>query len=186
MRVIAGDARGRPLFFSQKSKARPTSDMIKGAFFNILGPVTGKIFLDVFAGSGSVGIEALSRGAAFVTFIEKEAAHGDYINKNLLRCGFKGNYDIIGAEVKKAVPILQKKGARFDILFADPPYEAGLVEETLELFADGKLFASDSMIIFQHSVREEPDWKRGGGLTVLDQRKYGDTLLTFLKMQLEG
>ena len=181
MRVISGDARGRPLLFPQKSKARPTSDRIKEAFFNILAPVTGKIFLDVFAGSGSVGIEALSRGAAFVAFIEKEAAHCDYINKNLLRCGFTGNYDIFGTEVKKAIPILQKNGARFDILFADPPYEAGLVGETLGHFADGKLFASDSMIIFQHSVREEPDWEQGRDLTVLDQRKYGDTLLTFLK-----
>ncbi|MDP2268203.1 MAG: 16S rRNA (guanine(966)-N(2))-methyltransferase RsmD [Deltaproteobacteria bacterium] len=181
MRVISGDAKGRPLFFPPKSRARPTSDMIKEAFFNILAPVTGKIFLDVFAGSGSVGIEALSRGAASVAFIEKDAAHCDYIKKNLLQCGFTEKYDIFSTEVKKAIPILQKKGVRFDIIFADPPYEAGLVEETGELFAAGKLLASDSMIIFQHSVREEPDWKQGWGLTVLERRKYGDTLLTFLK-----
>jgi 16S rRNA (guanine(966)-N(2))-methyltransferase RsmD len=143
--------------------------------------VTGKIFLDVFAGSGSVGIEALSRGAASVAFIEKEAAHCDYIKKNILRCGFTGNYDILSAEVKKALPVLQKKGARFDIIFADPPYEAGLVSETSGYFAAGKLFAPDGMIIFQHSVREEPGWQQEGNLTVFDQRRYGDTLLTFLK-----
>jgi 16S rRNA (guanine966-N2)-methyltransferase len=102
-----------------------------------------------------------------------------------LRCGLTDNYDLISAEVKKALPILQKKGVRFDIIFADPPYEAGLVEETLGYLAAGKLFASDGMIIFQHSVREEPDWQQEGNLTVFDQRKYGDTLLTFLKSKLE-
>jgi 16S rRNA (guanine966-N2)-methyltransferase len=181
MRVISGDARGRRLLFPPQSKARPTSDRVKEALFNILAPVSGKIFLDVFAGSGSVGIEALSRGAASVAFIEKDAAHGDYIQKNLLRCGFTGEYDIFIAEIKKALPILQKKGARFDVIFADPPYEAGLIEETLVYLAGGKVSASDGMIIFQHSVREEPDWQRGGCLSVSDQRKYGDTLLTFLK-----
>jgi 16S rRNA (guanine966-N2)-methyltransferase len=181
MRVISGHAKGRRLLFPPQSKARPTSDRIKEALFNILAPMTGKIFLDVFAGSGSVGIEALSRGAALVAFIEKEAAHCDCIKKNILRCGFMGNYDIISAEVKKALPALQKKGARFDIIFADPPYEAGLVGETSGYFAAGKLFTLDGMIIFQHSVREEPDWQQGGNLTVFDQRKYGDTLLTFLK-----
>jgi len=180
MRVISGAARGRQLLFPPKSKARPTSDRIKEAFFNILAPVTGKTFLDLFAGSGSIGIEALSRGAGFVGFIEKETSHCDYINKNLLRCGFTGNYDIFRTEVKKAIPLLKKKGVHFDILFADPPYEAGLIEETLGQFTDGKLLTSGSTIIFQHSVREEPDWEREMSLNLLDQRKYGDTLLTFL------
>lgn len=180
MRVISGGAKGRHLLFPPKSKARPTSGRIKEAIFNILAPVNGKIFLDVFAGAGSIGIEALSQGAAFVTFIEKDALHCDYINKNLLRCGFTGNYNVIGREVKKAISILQKKSPPFDILFADPPYEAGLVEETLAHFAAAKLFASGSMIVFQHSVREVPDWEQVSGLTVLDQRKYGDTLLTFM------
>jgi 16S rRNA (guanine966-N2)-methyltransferase len=186
MRVISGDAKGRRLLFPPQSKARPTSDRIKEALFNILAPVTGKIFLDVFAGSGSVGIEALSRGATSVAFIEKDAAYCDYIKKNILRCGLTDNYDLISTEVKKALPILQKKGIRFDIIFADPPYEAGLIEETSGYLAAGKLCASDGMIIFQHSVREEPDWQQEGNLTVFDQRKYGDTLLTFLKSKLEA
>jgi 16S rRNA (guanine966-N2)-methyltransferase len=181
MRVISGEARGRALYLPPQSKARPTSDRIKEALFNILAPVTGKLFLDVFAGSGSVGIEALSRGASLVVFIEKEPVHCDYINRNLLRCGLTGNYDICKADLLKAIPMLARKGMLFDIIFADPPYEAGLVKQTLEYFANGKLFASDGMIIFQHSVREEPDWKQGRGLIVVDQRKYGDTLLTFLK-----
>lgn len=180
MRVISGDARGRPLFFPPKSKARPTSDRIKEALFNILSPVKGKLFLDLFAGSGGVGVEALSRGAAWTVFVEKEFSHCDYIQKNLLRCGFTANYDICCTEVIKAIPILKKKGMRFDIIFVDPPYEAGLVERTLDYFANGKLSAAEGIIIFQHSVREEPDWKLVKGLILVDQRKYNDTLLTFL------
>jgi len=186
MRVISGEAKGRHLVFSSKSKTRPTSDRVKESFFNIMPPLNGKMFLDVFAGSGSVGIEALSRGAAYVAFIEKEAAHCGYINKNLLGCGFTGNYDIFSADVKKAISTLQKKKACFDVIFADPPYDIGLVEETLQHVTAGRIFASDSRIIFQHSVREVPDWKQVKGLTVFDQRKYGDTLLTFLQIKLEA
>jgi 16S rRNA (guanine966-N2)-methyltransferase len=180
MRVISGCAKGRPLLFPPKSKARPTSSRIKEALFNILAPVKGKIFLDVFAGSGSIGIEALSHGAAFVAFIESDAIHCNYINKNLVRCGFADNHTILCTELKRAIPMLQKKGMPFDILFADPPYEAGLVHETLNHLADGKLMSADGIMIFQHSLREEPDWEQVSGLTLLDQRKYGDTLLTFL------
>jgi len=182
MRVISGDAKGRPLLFPQKSKARPTSSRIREAIFDILSPLKGKTFLDVFAGSGSIGIEALSHGAAYAAFIEQDAVHCDYIRKNLSRCGFAGNFEILNREMKRAVPTLQKKGMRFDILFADPPYEAGLVEETWTHLADGKLCAADGLIIFQHSVREEPDWELGRAVTLLDQRKYGDTLLTFLQL----
>jgi len=180
MRVISGNARGRSLLFPNKSKSRPTSDRIKEAFFNILSPVDGTIFLDIFAGSGSVGIEALSRGAAFVAFIEQDGAHCNYIKNNLLRCGFTDNYQIVNIEAKKAIPVLQKSGAPFDVIFADPPYEVGLVEETLDQLTDGTLLTSGGVIIFQHSLREKPDWEQRIGIKVFDQRKYGDTLLTFL------
>jgi 16S rRNA (guanine966-N2)-methyltransferase len=183
MRVISGVAKGRPLFLPAKSKARPTSDRIKEALFNIMEPVTGKSFLDVFAGSGSVGIEALSRGAALSVFIEKEPTHCEYILRNVKRCGFTENYDICNAELTKALSLLEKASKRFDIIFADPPYEAGLVDKTLECVADGKLSQSDGMIILQHSKREVPDWKQGRGIIVVDQRTYGDTLLTFLQSQ---
>jgi 16S rRNA (guanine966-N2)-methyltransferase len=186
MRVISGVAKGRPLFLPVKSKARPTSDRIKEALFNILASVTGKSFLDVFAGSGSIGIEALSRGAALTVFIEKEPAHCEYILRNVKGCGFTENYDICNAGFTKALSLLEKTSSRFDIIFADPPYEAGLVEKTLECVGDGKLSQSDGMVIFQHSKREVPDWKQGSGLIVVDQRTYGDTLLTFLQCHKAG
>jgi 16S rRNA (guanine(966)-N(2))-methyltransferase RsmD len=181
VRVISGAARGRPLFLPPKSSARPTSDRIKEALFNILPPLAGKSFLDLFAGSGSVGIEALSRDAARVVFIEKDATLCDCIKTNLLRCGLAGNSEVRCAEVKKAIPVFNKTRQLFDIVFADPPYDIQLVAETLGCLAEGMLIVPQGRMILQHSKREEPDLHQAKGLVIVDQRKYGDTLLTFLK-----
>ena len=89
-------------------------------------------------------------------------------------------------EVKKAIPILQKNRAHFDIIFADPPYEEGRVEETLCYFADGKLFSEDGLLIIQHSVREALRPGPAKELILTDQRRYGDTILSFLKYTAKG
>ena len=183
MRIIGGKAKGRPVLFPAKNKARPTSDRIKEALFNILSPLEDKIFLDIFSGSGNIGIEALSRGAKQAAFIEKESALVEYIRRNLSHCGFAGAYEILAMDFRAAIPLLLKKKACFDIIFADPPYESGLVEETCRYVGKKKLFTNEGVFVIQHSVREEPAWKREEGLMLLDQRKYGDTLLTFLKCQ---
>ena len=186
MRIIGGDAKGRSLHVPGRSKVRPTSDSVKEAFFNILSSVRGKTFLDVFAGSGNIGIEALSRGASWAVFIEKNPTLSLVIKKNLLQCGVDGRYEIMDMEAKKAIPILQKKGAHFDIIFADPPYEEGRVEETLCYFTDGKLFSEDGLLIIQHSVREALRPGPAKELILTDQRRYGDTMLSFLKYTDKG
>ncbi len=180
MRISGGVSRGKSILFPGKSKARPTSDRIKESLFDILSTVEGKTFLDAFAGSGSVGLEALSRGATGVIFIERDAVLADYILRNLKRCGFTERYEILEMELRKAVPLLLKRKARFDFLFADPPYEAGLVGEILGCLGDGKLFSEDGILIIQHSRREEPVWEQAVRLILCDQRRYGDTLLSFL------
>ena len=186
MRIIGGDAKGRSLHVPGRSKVRPTSDSVKEALFNILSPGQGKTFLDVFAGSGNIGIEALSRGASWAVFIEKNPTLSLFIKKNLLQCGVDGRYEIMDMEAKKAIPILQKKGAHFDIIFADPPYEEGRVEETLCYFTDGKLFSEDGLLIIQHSVREALRPGPAKELILTDQRRYGDTILSFLKYTDKG
>ena len=186
MRIIGGDAKGRSLRVPGRSKVRPTSDSVKEAFFNILSSVRGKTFLDVFAGSGNIGIEALSRGASWAVFIEKNPTLSLVIKKNLLQCGVDGRYEIMDMEAKKAIPILQKKGVHFDIIFADPPYEKGRVEETLCYFTDGKLFSEDGLLIIQHSVREALRPGPAKELILTDQRRYGDTMLSFLKYTDKG
>ena len=183
MRITGGEGKGRSILISGKGRFRPTSSMVKEALFNILLPLSGKTFLDIFAGAGSVGIEALSRGASLVVFIEKNAGLCRSIKKNILQCGFAGRHEILVMEAKKALPVLQKRRVAFDIIFADPPYDRGMVKEILDGMADGNLFAEDGLLIIQHSSREELKGERAGGLILTDQRKYGDTILSFLKLK---
>ncbi len=182
MKIIGGDAKGRRILSPGKSLHRPTSNLVKEALFNILPPLKGKTFLDAFAGTGSIGIEALSRGAAFVVFIEKDEMLSRFINKNVLKCGFDDRCEILSMTAEKALTVLQKKERSFDVLFADPSYERGMVNETLSCFADGRLFSDAGLLIIQHSVRESAR-SQDKGLTLTDQRKYGDTMLSFFNFE---
>jgi len=128
-----------------------------------------------------VGIEALSRGAAYVYFIERDGLLSEYIKKNLLLCGFTGSHGVMNLEVKKALALLKNKQVLFDIVFADPPYDRGLVQQTLGYFAEGKLLAANGLLIMQHSVRETLPAESASPFRILDQRKFGDTVLSFLK-----
>lgn len=181
MRIIGGDGKGKRILYLGKNRLRPTSSMVKEALFNILPPLLGKTFLDVFAGTGSVGMEALSRGASLVVFIEKDGRLSSSIKKNLLQCGFTGKYEVLTMEAKRALPVLRKRDATFDVIFADPPYEKDLVKGILGCLADGRLFADEGLLIIQHSSREEFKADCTGDLILTDQRRYGDTILSFLK-----
>lgn len=182
MRIIGGVARGRRLFLPGGCPVRPTSDAVKEALFNLLGDIEGLSFLDLFAGTGSVGIEALSRGAAEVFFVEKNRAVVQCIEDNLGKCGFDWRCEILATDVKNAVSILAKRKARFDILFADPPYDEGFVGETLQCLVGTNLISRDGVVVVQHSVREEAQGSENWGFALTDQRRYGDTLLSFLKI----
>jgi N6-adenine-specific methylase len=129
MRIIGGRAKGRRIFTPKGRRIRPTSDMVKESLFNILPSIKGKLFLDLFAGTGNVGLEALSRGAAMAVFVERNPHLAEVINKNLAICGFDENYEIISATVEKGIKLLSKGRKRFDIIFADPPYEKGIVKK---------------------------------------------------------
>jgi 16S rRNA (guanine966-N2)-methyltransferase len=183
MKIIGGTAKGRNILFPAKSSVRPTTDRIKGSLFNILSSVSDKRFLDVFAGSGSIGMEALSRGAAFATFIEINIMLCKYIKENLLKCGFDGRFEIFTMGVNNAIHTLQNKNERFDIIFADPPYQNGLVEETIGYLANGELFAKGGFLIIQHSVREGFSRAAGSGIDIFDERRYGDSMLSFMKFR---
>jgi 16S rRNA (guanine966-N2)-methyltransferase len=189
MRIIGGMAKGRTLFFPAGSKERPTSDFLREALLNLLGPVSGKLFLDLFAGSGSVGLEAASRGAKEVYFIEKNKALAAIAQKNIENCGFEKQSHIINADIRSGLNDLFKKKCKFDIIFADPPYNHGLVETTLKLLKECPIFSQDALIVIQHSTREDLgsfSAESVCGETVwhqIDQRKYGDNAISFLKME---
>ncbi len=179
MRIIGGDAKGRRIHSPKRSKIRPTSDGIKESLFNILPEVSEKSFLDLFAGTGNVGIEALSRGASKVVFIEKNASMVNSIKRNLEEFGFSGKYEILATEASKGIRQLQKRGERFDYLFADPPYEKGCIREIFQCIREGEMISSDGFVVIQHSIRENMEGTQTGIFVLTDQRKYGDTLLSF-------
>lgn len=185
MRVIGGEARGRVIRLPGGCRIRPTADRIKGALFNILGPVEGKSFLDLFAGSGNVGLEALSRGARRSVFVEKDSRLVVAIEENLQRLGFEGRAEVIAADAEKGLRRLQKREERFDILFADPPYEEGFPADIADKLKTADLLAENGVIILQHSLREPLEPSVAQRWAVTDQRRYGDTLLSFLKKQRE-
>ena len=184
MRIIGGKARGRRLNLPRGYRLRPTSCRIREALFNILPPMEGMSFLDLYAGSGAIGLEALSRGAAKVVFVEKNKALADVIKGNL-GGEFEGRYEILAVEGKRGIRALGKKGMRFDFLFADPPYERGFVRETLRCIGEESLLSEDSLVIIQHSIREGLEQRQVLQFILMDQRRYSDTILSFLKLNLK-
>jgi 16S rRNA (guanine(966)-N(2))-methyltransferase RsmD len=181
MRIIGGEARGRRLYIPGTFAVRPTAERIKAAFFNIIGLVDGKTFLDLFAGSGNVGLEALSRGALKAVFVENNRVLTDTIGRNIETCGFGGKGEILAYDFIKAIQRLVKRSEAFDILFADPPYERGIVSLTLEHLRNGSLMKKDGLLAVQHSVREAAAVDESGQLVLTDRRQYGDTILSFFK-----
>ena len=179
MRIIGGKARGRRLYIPRASSIRPTSDCVKEAFFNIIRFIDGKTFLDLFAGTGNMGLEALSRGAVQAVFVEQDRLLVEAIEKNSASCCFVGKSQILPFDFKKAMRILSERSASFDILFADPPYEEGFVRQIFEQMRQTSLMAVDSLLAIQHSLREaiedhEPDF------VLTHQKRYGDTYLSFM------
>ncbi|HHV15640.1 MAG TPA: 16S rRNA (guanine(966)-N(2))-methyltransferase RsmD [Gelria sp.] len=123
MRVISGTARGKRLKAPRGTDTRPITDMIKEALFNVIGDnIVGASLLDLFAGSGSVGIEALSRGAQMVIFIDNHIKSVNTIRENLSNCGFKEDYELYRNDVFRALEILRQRQIKFDYIYADPPF----------------------------------------------------------------
>ena len=183
MRIIGGEARGRTLHFPSGSKERPTSDFLRENLFNLLGSLQNKSFLDLFAGSGSVGLEAISRGAQGVFFVEKNKHLVEVIKKNIQTCCLDKNCRIIAGDIEFGLRDLFRKKYEFDIIFADPPYNHDLVEETLKFLSKYHVLKEDGIIVIQHSIKEKFSEPADDNIYQTDQRKYGDNALTFLKME---
>jgi 16S rRNA (guanine966-N2)-methyltransferase len=183
MRVIGGKAKGRILQFPASSKERPTSDFLREALFNILGPLAGKSFLDLFAGSGSVGIEAASRGAKEIVLIEKDKKIAAIAQKNVVSCNLEESCRIVVRDISAGVVDLKKDKYEFDVIFADPPYSRGLVGITIRLLRENPVFTEEAVVVIQHSTREDVELHLDEKSILEDHRKYGDNALTFLKME---
>ncbi|MBN2438583.1 MAG: 16S rRNA (guanine(966)-N(2))-methyltransferase RsmD [Deltaproteobacteria bacterium] len=186
MKIIGGDARGRPIRLPGKCRIRPTADRVKKSLFDILHPVTEKSFLDLFAGSGNVGLEALSRGARFSIFVEKDLHLVKAIGVCLSQLGFSERAEVIALDARRGLEYLVQRGILFDIIFADPPYDQDSVRQTLQWLGKGNLLTENGIVVIQHSVREKLEGSRVQRLVIADHRRYGDTMLSFLHKKDQG
>jgi 16S rRNA (guanine(966)-N(2))-methyltransferase RsmD len=181
MRIIGGTARGRRLAAISGKQIRPTSDRIREALFSILYSRTGSLeglkVLDIFAGSGALGIEALSRGAAGAWFIDSATQARQAIRENLERCGFIDKGRIIDGDASKVLRSLTADGP-FDLIFMDPPYGHGLAGQILEQIDTLELLAEKGLICLETGVDDAMPG-RAGRLSCSGQRRYGSTMLHF-------
>lgn len=184
MRVISGTAGGLKLTAPRGVTTRPTTDRVKEALFSILEN-TGALYearvLDLFAGSGSLGIEALSRGAASCTFVEKNRAALDALQTNISRTGCCQQTTVLPLDALRAIEKLSGTGARFTLALIDPPYASGLQTTILQQVA-GQLMAADGLIVVETSSRDKLP-ERIGCCTRHDRRIYGDTAIDFFIME---
>lgn len=180
MRVIAGIAKGRALIGPRSHTIRPALDKVKGAIFNILYDVSDLAVLDVFAGTGSIGIEALSRGAKHCVFLDAAPEAIGVIKKNIDLCRFGDRATILRTKLPEDLRTVAKRCgiAAFDLIFVDPPYDKDLVNPSLRRIAELGLFAPGGKIIVEHSPRETIG--EIPGLAVKDRREYGQTIVSFL------
>jgi len=176
MRIIGGDAKRKRLI-SYNDIARPTASRIKETLFNLVGNVKGLYFLDLYAGTGNIGIEAISRGAEAVCFVEKAPELCKIIRKNLKTTGFEERGRIFRHQVTGSLfKLFKKKLFIFDIVFADPPYESGQISRLMNCI-DFSIIDREGIFVVQHSVREKIK-KRANRVV-----KIGDTLLSIFERQ---
>jgi 16S rRNA (guanine966-N2)-methyltransferase len=181
--VIAGLYRGRRLQTVPGLDTRPTSDRLRETLFNVLSPcIQGSNFLDICAGSGAVGIEALSRGAARVTFVERARTNCSIISENLRLIDAEESATVINQDAVSAVRLLINRGDRFDLVFFDPPYASDLYSDVIQLFAPDNLLREDGMLIVEHA-RKTPPERRYGNLGIYRELKQGESAIAFYKKE---
>ena len=179
MRVISGLFKGRKLEPIKIRGIRPTSDRVKEALFSILSnDIEGSIFLDLFAGSGSIGIEAYSRGASKVIFVDSNVESFKVLQQNLNKLSLKEDIELHNADYKMAIKKLGLRGEKFDIIFIDPPYGENLSIDAINEINKNDIIDENGLIVVEHSVKEP--MPKSINIYELHKRKvYGNTQLSF-------
>ena len=187
MRVIAGQAKGTRLTDFKGSPVRPTLDKVKETLFNILGyNLSGEYFLDWFGGSGAIGIEALSRGAEKVIWVENNRQSQDLIYANLKKCRFWNGenessytkWKLLKMDALQAVSVLEKSCLIFDVIYIDPPFENNLYNKCLNMLSGSQLLKASTLVVVEHNKKNSLE-KIYGKLSLEDQRIVGGTTLSF-------
>jgi len=175
MRVIAGQAKGHQLKFPKGTDTRPATDLVKGAIFSILENMTGdwSLVLDLFSGSGALGIEALSRGAGWVDFVEREPKCCAIIKQNLEKTGLAGQAHIYCCSVNRAISFLDKE---YSIILMDPPYADKSIGKVIEQLASSRLAGESSTVVVTHSPRLALSTSYGS-LQMVKEHRHGDSCI---------
>jgi 16S rRNA (guanine966-N2)-methyltransferase len=172
---IGGGAGSRRSIRVPRKGVRPTKAIVREAIFNMIGDRIHKAkVLDIFAGSGALGMEAISRGAEHCTFVEKDP---QILRCNITDLSLQEQAKVLALDFRRALRLLRKQA--FDLIFADPPYAKMLAQITADLVSRYTLLCSDGLLIIEHSPRE--NISTPGTLAILKQKKYGDTRVTFLE-----
>ncbi|MBQ9016031.1 MAG: 16S rRNA (guanine(966)-N(2))-methyltransferase RsmD [Firmicutes bacterium] len=178
MRVISGIYKGRKLESPENYDIRPTTDKAKEALFSILyNELPGARVLDVFAGTGALGIEALSRGAAECIFVDGSRQAVALTKRNLAHCGAQENARVLAGDYRK---VLSGLSGAFDIILMDPPYNKGLLADAMEIISQRGLLAEEGVIVCEHRKEEELP-ERIGGFTREKERRYGIVKLSIYR-----
>jgi len=187
MRVIAGKYRSRVLQSLPGLDLRPTADRLRETLFNVLTAgnpeaLEGTVWLDLFAGTGAVGIEALSRGAAMVYFVESSREAVQLVRKNLQDLEVENGFQVLQQDAARALPGLEKQGIKADFVFLDPPYRlAAAYEATLEALARSAILKPEGVIIAEHEKRFDPG-EEFGALRRYRKLEQGDAALSFYRV----
>jgi 16S rRNA (guanine966-N2)-methyltransferase len=181
MRIIGGSSRGRKLVEWQAAGIRPMRDFVRTALFNIIGEtILEARFLDLFCGTGSVGLEALSRGAREVTFIDQSADACGIVRRNLDQLGFLDRARVLHVDYVEGIDYLERRGKKFDLVFVGPPYDKGLADAALRLFSERSILDPDAVVITEVRNKTTLD-QQYGLLKQIDKRVYGDNVLDFYR-----
>ena len=185
MRITAGHFKGRTLHAPDGERVRPTSDKVRQAIFNILAhgdlalELGGARIADLFAGTGALGLEAISRGASFCLFVDDNAESRGVLRSNVEAFGLTGATKIWRRDATDLGPMSAGAGGPFDLVFLDPPYRKNLLAPALAALRDGNWLAAGALIVTESS--EEEPAPEADGYTLLDHRTYGDTRVAFLR-----
>jgi len=181
VRIIAGAYKGRRLATPRGATTRPTADQVRIALLDTLMPwLPGARVLDLFAGAGGVGLEALSRGAAHATLVERDARAVAALRANVATLGVEKAARVVRDEVARALSALARAGERFDVVFLDPPYDTDDVATTLDALGGADLLAAGGVVVAQHLTKRARA-ASAGALAAFRTRRFGETTLTFFR-----
>ncbi|QJW44378.1 16S rRNA (guanine(966)-N(2))-methyltransferase RsmD [bacterium BFN5] len=180
MRIITGSAKGTKLKAPRGLDTRPTTDRVKESIFNILGnAVYEAMVLDLFAGTGSLGLEALSRGAQRAVFVDQNTSSIHVIKENVDHTKMSDKAEILKSDVLKTIEKFTKTKDLFDIVFCDPPYNKGYINKVLQLIDQGAIVAEQAILVLEHS-RHEQLANQWDNLVLKRSERYGETIVSFL------